>query len=263
MEKKDNLKVGLVQTDLYWEDKIKNINKFNQIIDSIDQTYDLILLPEMFTTGFSMNAQQFAEVENAYTLDWLREKSKGLKAMIMGSVMIKEAGNYYNRLLAVMPDGAYYSYDKRHLFRIVGESDVYTSGKNRLIIEYLGWRISPFICYDLRFPVWSRNKNDYDLYINVANWPGSRREIWMDLLKARAIENQVYVLGVNRIGEDYKGTAHSGDSMIIDPKGIVISLAEKNEDVIISAEIILSELQNFRKNFPAYLDADDFELMTD
>lgn len=261
MERKDNLKVCLVQTDLFWEDQTKNLNKFNQILGSIDHPYDIIILPEMFTTGFSMNAPQLAERENGNSLKWLKEQSKSLKTMILASLMIQDGNYYYNRLFVVLPDGSYFSYDKRHLFRIGGESEVYTPGKNRLIIDYLGWRISPFICYDLRFPVWSRNKNDYDLYINVANWPGSRREIWMGLLKARAIENQVYVLGVNRVGDDYHGTAHTGDSMILDPKGQVISQAGINKEEIISAEISLSELQNFRKIFPAYLDADGFELL--
>ncbi len=260
MENKNILRACLLQTDLVWEDRSANIEKFDILFDNIKQQQDIIVLPEMFTTGFSMNAIGFAEIEKGHTLEWLKDKAKVFDAMVTGSVIISEAGGYFNRLFAVFPDGNYEVYNKRHLFRMAGESDIYSPGQKTLIINFRGWKISPFICYDLRFPVWSRNKNEYDVYLNVANWPASRREIWMCLLKARAIENQAYVIGVNRIGQDINSTNHSGDSMIIAPQGQVISQAGQNKPDIIYAELSLSELNDFRKKFPVSLDADPFEL---
>ncbi|MFC2117728.1 amidohydrolase [Bacteroidota bacterium] len=261
MEVKNILSVSVVQTNLNWENIELNLLKFDSLLEKINNKTDIVILPEMFTTGFSMNAEKFAEEENGRTLNWLMEKAGNLNALIIGSIIIRENSGYFNRLYTVFPDGSYKTYDKKHLFRIEGEADVYTPGNKRLIINYKGWKISPFICYDLRFPVWSRNKNNYDLYINVANWPGSRRDIWINLLKARAIENQVYAIGVNRIGEDSNDTGHTGDSMIIDPKGKTLAQAEKNKEEIINTEISLSELNDFRKKFPVGLDADNFEII--
>ncbi|MFC2129011.1 amidohydrolase [Bacteroidota bacterium] len=255
------MSVSVVQTNLNWENIELNLLKFDSLLEKINNKTDIVILPEMFTTGFSMNAEKFAEEENGRTLNWLMEKAGNLNALIIGSIIIRENSGYFNRLYTVFPDGSYKTYDKKHLFRIEGEADVYTPGNKRLIINYKGWKISPFICYDLRFPVWSRNKNNYDLYINVANWPGSRRDIWINLLKARAIENQVYAIGVNRIGEDSNDTGHTGDSMIIDPKGKTLAQAEKNKEEIINTEISLSELNDFRKKFPVGLDADNFEII--
>jgi len=256
----DNLKVCSIQANLIWEDKNKNLSNFNTFFAKIIPGQDIIVLPEMFTTGFSMNAEAISEMENGPTMDWIKNMAMKLGSMIIGSYAVNESGNFYNRLFAVFPDGEYLKYDKRHLFRIEGESDVYTPGKSKLIFDYKGWKISTFICYDLRFPVWSRNRKDYDLYINVANWPGSRSEIWTGLLKARAIENQVYAIGVNRVGFDNSGTAHSGDSLIIDPKGQILSYAKSGKEEIIYAELSLTELKNFRKKFPVSLDADEFTL---
>ncbi|MFC2120063.1 amidohydrolase [Bacteroidota bacterium] len=261
MEVKNIFSVSVVQTNLNWENIELNLLKFDSLLEKINNKTDIVILPEMFTTGFSMNAEKFAEEENGRTLNWLMEKAGNLNALIIGSIIIRENSGYFNRLYTVFPDGSYKTYDKKHLFRIEGEADVYTPGNKRLIINYKGWKISPFICYDLRFPVWSRNKNNYDLYINVANWPGSRRDIWINLLKARAIENQVYAIGVNRIGEDSNDTGHTGDSMIIDPKGKTLAQAEKNKEEIINTEISLSELNDFRKKFPVGLDADNFEII--
>lgn len=254
------LNITYIQSDLIWEDRKQNLNNFTKKINSIQNQTDLILLPEMFPTGFSMKPEPIAESMPSESLDWMRQTARKTQAAICGTLIVKEKDDYFNRLFFVKPDNTYEYYDKRHLFRMSGEDKHYSPGTKKTIIEYKNWRIRPLICYDLRFPVWSRNQNDYDLLLYLANWPASRIEVWKTLLKARALENQSYCVGVNRIGTDGYGAAFNGSSMIIDAKGKFLSQAKDNEEGIYSTTIDRNELDEFRKRFPAYLDADMFEI---
>lgn len=261
MEIKDSLCVALVQTDLFWEDIHANLASFEEKLTGINRPVDLILLPEMFSTGFTMTPEKVAEPMGLFTTKWLQQISVNYQALVIGSFVVKEGGQYYNRLLAVKPDGSFQHYDKRHLFRMGGEHDVYSGGKEKLILNWKGWNICPLICYDLRFPVWSRNteENAYDLLVYVANWPAARSYTWRTLLRARAIENQTYVAGINRIGEDGKGVPHEGDSALIDYSGQpIVDMGNANELRI--GEISRTQLIDYRKRFPAHLDADAFEI---
>jgi predicted amidohydrolase len=233
---------------------------FEEKIWDIKDKPDLILLPEMFTTGFSMNASALAEPLNLTTFKWMKQQAEQTGAVIAGSVIIKEGGNYFNRLLWMTPEGKFSYYDKRHLFRMAGEEKIYSSGSAKTVLEIKGWKILPMICYDLRFPVWSRNVNNaFDLLIYVANWPAPRRHAWITLLKARAIENLSYVAGLNRVGEDGKGLHYSGDSAVIDFKGEELySFGEKEHHETIT--LSYKALKEFREKFPAYLDADNFSI---
>lgn len=264
------MKVTLIQTHLYWEDHNKNLAHFDTLLNSLKEESDLIVLPEMFSTGFSMNPKKVAEPSNGKCLQWLKQKAKEKNAVITGSVAVEEKGNYYNRLLWVEPDGNFKTYDKRHLFRMAKEHDHYTAGTEKIIPLIKNWKICPLICYDLRFPVWSRNQfkkisetnseAQYDLLIYVANWPEVRNYPWKQLLIARAIENQSYVVGVNRIGKDGNGFSHSGDSVVINPRGEIISKTEAHKESIETLNLDKNYLEEFRKIFPVGLDADDFEL---
>lgn len=251
-----DLKVALIETNLHWEDPEANRAELEELLaKQVGQ--DLIVLPEMFTTGFSMNAPALAEPPNLHTYRWLKQMAQRLQAVIAGSIIIKEQGHYYNRLLWVQPDGSIQHYDKRHLFRMGGEDKVYTPGATLPIFEWKGWRVAPQICYDLRFPIWSRNVGvKYDLLLYVANWPAARAAAWNALLPARAIENAAYVVGVNRNGEDAKGIAYSGNSAAFDFLGKRLPCAEVNgiQQVCLSLEA----LQTYRATFPVHLDADDF-----
>lgn len=251
-----DLTITLIQSALHWQNKAANFEKNERIFETLGKT-DLVILPEMFTTGFTMQPEQLAEDFPGESVDWMATQARRLNAVITGSIAVRESGHYYNRLIWMRPSGEYETYDKRHLFRMAGEDKHYSAGQKRLIVEYKGWRICPLVCYDLRFPVWSRNRNDYDLLIYVANWPRVRRDPWRALLPARAIENLCYVVGVNRVGEDGNGFAHSGDSMVIGPKGNSLFHSADEE---ISPTITLSSeaLIKFRERFPAHKDADDF-----
>ena len=253
-----NLKISLLQTSLHWQDKSANYKKFEALIQRTGDT-DVIILPEMFTTGFTMEPEQLAESFPGPSIDWMATQAKLADAAITGSIVTKLGGNYYNRLVWMTPDGSYQTYDKRHLFRMANEDKHYSAGKDRLVVEYKGWRICPLICYDLRFPVWSRNQNDYDLLIYIANWPSVRREPWKTLLPARAIENLCYVAGVNRVGEDGNGFPHSGDSMVIDPKGTCL-FYQADQEIVETLTLDAEALLKFRKRFPADRDADDFNI---
>jgi len=255
-----DLTVTIIQTDLIWENGPANIAKFDSLIKKVPDNSDLVILPEMFTTGFSMNADKLAETADGGTVRWMKEKSKKGNMDLVGSLIIKENSKYYNRLFLVKPDGMIFTYDKRHLFRMATEHNVYSQGNDNITIELKGWRIRPLICYDLRFPAWVRNRdNDYDLLIFIANWPERRARHWKTLLQARAIENQVYTIGVNRVGRDGKNIIYSGDSMIIDPIGNVLFHEENNE--IVQTEILsFSTLTNYREKFPVWKDADNFGL---
>ena len=254
--------IALLQTDLIWEQVPNNLSRYAQQLAALRQPVDMIVLPEMWQTGFSMNAAQLAETEQGKSIQAMLDWAHTYNAAVAGSLIVAEGGQYYNRFICAMPDGTYHQYDKRHLFRMGGEGDVYTAGKERIIIEYRGWRIAPFVCYDLRFPVWSRRQvpdYDYDLLLYVANWPARRSYAWSQLLIARAIENQSYVIGVNRIGNDGNDIYHNGSSAVIDPQGKVL-WRHQDQAALHIAHLDKTALDDFRAAFPAYLDADAFEL---
>lgn len=255
-----DLRLTLIQTDLYWENPTANLAMLEEKIASIGNPTDVIILPEMFTSGFSNNVAVFSETINQTTHRWMRLMAAQTQAVITGSVAIKTGEKVANRLLWVQPDGQTFFYDKRHLFRIGLENDEFVAGNQQVVFSWKGWNICPIICYDLRFPVWSRNTSlRYDLLINVASWPAARKFVWQTLLPARAIENLAYVAGVNRIGTDGNNTAHDGLSAVYDFKGQLMNSPSETEEII---QVLLSkkELLGFREKFPAYLDADAFIL---
>ena len=256
-----DLNVVLIQAKQIWEDIDANLNRFQQKIDQIKVDPHLIVLPEMFTTGFTMHPQSLSQSMDGPAIAWMMARSRETQADITGSMIIEEKGCYYNRLIWVKPDGRLHWYDKRHLFRYAGEQNVYSAGRQHLLIECHGWQIRPFICYDLRFPIWTRNLDlVYDAAIFVANWPQQRAPHWKALLTARAIENQCYVAGVNRVDVDGNGYYHSGDSRLVDPLGRMFAGLSDEEGIItgfFSAEV----LHDYRTQFPAWMDADK-ELIT-
>lgn len=254
------MRVSVVQSSLEWENKDLNFQKFEASISKIAKDSDLILLPEMFTTGFSMQPQLLAESHPGKTVDWIRKMATSHNVAITGSYIASEDGKYFNRMLFAFPNGDISYYDKRHLFRMAGEHKHYSSGSKRVIVNYMGWQILLLVCYDLRFPVWSRNKSDYDLILLVANFPERRRLAWNSLLVARAIENQCYVAACNRVGADGNDVPHIGDSQIIDPTGQILSMASPNKEDIISSTLSMDELNTYRESFPVYLDADSFTI---
>jgi predicted amidohydrolase len=256
----NNLIITLIQADLAWEDPATNLANFSKKIAAISDATDLIILPEMFSTGFSMRPEKLAEPMNGETVAWMKEMARKKKCVIAGSFICSENEKYFNRLVWMRSDGTYSVYDKKHLFSMGDENNHYSSGSKKIIEEIKGWKICPLICYDLRFPVWSRNKDKYDLLIYVANWPERRAHPWKTLLLARAIENQCYVVGVNRIGEDGNKIVHSGDSAVINYKGEIISNILPDKEVIQTVSLNYAELEEFRKVFPVWKDADDFEL---
>lgn len=260
-----DLKVSIIQSDLVWEDKEANLASFAFEIDNIKETVDLIVLPEMFATGFVVQPERIAEEMNGSIMQWMREQADKTQAVICGSLVVSENKKYYNRLIWMLPDGTFKQYDKRHLFSMGGEHHRFTSGTETLLVELKGWKIKPLVCYDLRFPVWAKNnltegEYDYDVLIYIANWPASRRDPWMSLLKARALENQAYVVGVNRIGEDGNALPHAGDSCIYNPKGQKMlhqpSHTEFTETLVLSRKMI----DDFREKFNVGLDWDRFSI---
>jgi len=256
-----DLTVSFVQTALHWHDAAANRAAIGQQLAGLAQPTDLLVLPEMFTTGFSMEAASQAETMAGPTVAWLRAQAAAHDAVVTGSVIIEENGRYYNRLFWARPDGDLRYYDKRHLFTLAGEQHTYTPGTARLVEEWRGWRICPLVCYDLRFPVWSRNQPiaPYDLILFVANWPAVRRSAWTTLLRARAIENVACALGVNRVGTDGLGHAYSGDSALVDAKGNYLVEAE-NQTGIFTHTLSRADLDDFRSKFAALNDGDAFEL---
>jgi omega-amidase len=255
-----DLRVTLVQSMLHWEDAAANRAMFAEKIAGLKGSTDLIVLPEMFTTGFSMRSMELAETMDGATVQWMRDQGKSIGAALYGSVIMKEADKYFNRGLFVTPSGQVTTYDKRHLFGMAEEGDHYTSGTKRVIVEYEGWRILLQVCYDLRFPVFARNRGDYDAIVYSANWPEARRFPWSQLLIARAIENQAYVLGVNRVGMDGKGHHYAGDSVVLDPRGQTITSCEPGKEALLSATLDHAAQDEFRKQFPVGKDADEFVL---
>lgn len=256
----NELQIALVQTDLVWEDPEQNRQNLSSKIRSIFDQVDLIILPEMFTSGFTMNAAKVAESMSSETISWLLELAKEKEAAITGSLVIREHSNYFNRLVFVHPDGRIDTYDKRHTFTLAGEHKVYTAGKTRITIDYKGWKLMPLICYDLRFPVWSRNTSDYDLLFYVANWPKVRINAWDALLQARAIENMSYCIGINRVGPDGNQHEYSGHSAAYDVLGRRIDNISKNEDCIAIVTLQKSHISKYRSKLGFLNDSDEFNL---
>ncbi len=260
MNVRETLRVTLVQSTLHWENPEANRRHFDTLLAEVGYA-DLILLPEMFSTGFSMDAARLHETMEGPSVQWIKKTAAASNAVVSGSLIIGEAGHYFNRLIWCTPEGEIHTYDKRHLFRMAGEEKIFTPGKERLLVTLHGWKICPLICYDLRFPVWSRNvEENYDLLLYTANWPEVRRHPWKTLLTARAIENQCYVAGVNRVGPDGNGINHSGDSALLDPKGEIIEAPEPYNTECVTATLSYAALKEFREKFPVSRDADAFEI---
>lgn len=260
----ENLNITLVQTPLHWENAEKNLAMFDNILSAITRQTNLILLPEMFATGFSMNTS-LAETMDGRALAWMKAKAKEKNCVIAGSLMIKEAGKNFNRFLWVSPLGDTLHYDKRHLFRMANEHLYFSAGETNITPELNGWKIRPQVCYDLRFPVWSRNRKneqglEYDVLIYVANWPARRSLAWNTLLPARAVENQCYIVAVNRTGTDGNGVEYSGGSAVFNPLGEKLSAIQLNENRHETITLSWNFLQDYREKFPAYLDGDAFDL---
>jgi len=254
------MKVTAIQTNLIWEDIQGNLASFEKKIQTIDKDTDLLILPEMFTTGFTPSANRVAEDENGLAISWLKQKAIQNNFAIIASIIFREGEKYKNRLFFMKPDGSYEYYDKRHLFGTI-EKQSLTAGNSTVIIEYKNWRILALICYDLRFPVWSRNTKNYDLLVYIANWPDKRIDHWKTLLKARAIENQSYTIGVNRIGLDGNNYHYNGNSMVFSPKGELLNVPVENDEVIFSI-LLKKELQiAYRNFFDVRSDADYFEII--
>lgn len=256
----ENLKVAILQADLAWENPEKNIDYFTKEIMLLPETVDLIVLPEMFTTGFSMNAEPLAETNKGKSLSWMQEMAKTKNACITGSLIIENDGKYYNRLYWVFPDYTYQSYDKKHLFTLAKEEKTYSAGDQKLIVHYKGWKFCPLICYDLRFPVWARNTEDYDVLLYVANWPKMRTAAWDALLKARAIENMAYCVGVNRVGKDGNDYPYVGHSAVYDALGNLLTKSDYHEKAFTELhELNYNELQKVRNKLGFLKDRDTFQ----
>ena len=253
------LSVTIIQADLHWHDAAANRRSFDAAIEALNSPTDLIVLPEMFTTGFSMDAPRLAETMQGESILWMQEKARQADAAICGSLIISEGDRHFNRFVLVDASGVLLTYDKRHLFRLAGEQHHYEPGAELATIEINGFRIRPMVCYDLRFPVWSRNRNDYDLLIFVANWPSRRHHAWATLLRARAIENLSYSVGVNRVGTDGNDLPYAGGSAIIDYLGH--DLADLGDQVGSATAILdLAQLRKFRERFAFDRDADTFRI---
>lgn len=260
------LSVTLIQTNLHWEDKKANLLAFEEKIRPLKGQTQLVILPEMFSTGFSMKPQELAEGMNGESVNWMKKVASENQLILTGSLIIEEGGCFFNRLIWMLPNGEYGTYDKRHLFGYAGEDKQYAAGSKRLIASVNGWKINLQVCYDLRFPVWARQQSqpagpEYDLLVYVANWPERRRHAWMTLLQARAIENQCYVIGVNRVGDDGNKIYHSGDSMLINPMGEALYTKKDQEDVY-TAILDPAHLQQVRNSLPFLKDADRFVILT-
>jgi omega-amidase len=257
----ENLKITVFQAYLFWENADKNLQNISLKLSSgVREKTDLIVLPEMFNTGFTMRADEMAEEMDGKTMQWLSKTAANYDCVITGSLIIKENGNFYNRMIWMKPDGKYQYYDKHHLFSMSYEDKHFEAGKEQLIVELKGWKIRLAICYDLRFPVWLRNKNaEYDILLLVASWPDKRSSHWRTLIHARAVENQSYVIAVNRVGHDGNQVYHSGHSMCIDPYGNTVYYKPEDEDLY-TFSINYPELEKIRRQFPFLQDADDFNL---
>ena len=263
----NDLHLAYIQADLRWEEPQSNLEHFSELLKEAPSGTDLVLLPETFNTGFPVNPLRFAETPDGTTMNWMRTKAQELDAVICGTMLLNLNGHYHNSLVWMRPDGSYELYHKRHTFTIGGEKEPIERGTEQLIVELKGWRIKPMICYDIRFPVWSKNHYqngafDYDLGIYLANFPSARIFVWDTLLMARAIENQAYFVGVNRIGKDPDGVHYSGDSQVINPKGEVICIAKSDMEAVAPYTLDYEKLQSFREKFPVGKDWDSFQLLT-
>jgi omega-amidase len=267
------LNITTVQTQLHWEDKSANLQMLEEKIHAIQEKTEIVVLPEMFSTGFSMKPEELAETMDGPSMAWMKQMAASKKIILTGSLIIEEGGHYFNRLIWMLPTGQYGVYDKRHLFAYANEDEHYSAGNKRLIASAKGWRINLLICYDLRFPVWSRQSPahatkpgastgnyEYDILIYVANWPERRNHAWKTLLQARAIENQCYVVGVNRTGNDGNGIYHSGDSMIVDPMGAILHTKAHEEDIH-TVSLTRDTLEEVRTKLPFGKDADFFSML--
>ena len=257
----NELKVAIIQTDLVWENPEENRQRLSDKINTISNDVDLVVLPEMFTSGFTMNPKSVAESMEGNTITWLKSIAKEKKVAILGSLVISENHNFYNRMVCVEPSGAITTYDKRHTFTLAGEHKVYTAGTEKVIFNYKGWNICPLVCYDLRFPVWARNVEDYDLLIYVANWPKIRIDAWDTLLKARAIENMSYCIGVNRVGLDGNNFEYSGHSAAYDVLGKRIDSIPKNKEAIEIVVLEKTNIKTYREKLNFLNDKDRFNLI--
>ena len=268
------LTITIIQSNLHWEDKAANLKMLEEKINSIKEKTEVVVLPEMFSTGFSMQPKLLAEKMDGDSVSWMKRIAASKKIILTGSLIIEDEGNYYNRIIWMLPNGQYGYYDKRHLFAYAGEDDEYTAGNKRLIASVKGWRINLLVCYDLRFPVWSRQtpplreergpggeavEAEFDILIYVANWPERRVHAWKTLLQARAIENQSYVIGVNRVGKDGKDIYYSGDSMVVDAMGEVLYTKAREEDIF-TITLQKDKLEEIRTKLPFLKDADDFQI---
>jgi predicted amidohydrolase len=263
----NDLNITLIQTSIFWEEVQKNLDHFDMLLGGISNPTDLILLPETFNTGFSINPAACAETMDGPSVRFLLEKAAEKHTVIMATLLIEEEGHYFNRLVCVYPDGKISTYDKRHLFRLSEEYRIFSGGKSQLIAEVKGWKILPLVCYDLRFPVWSRNTwkdgiYGYDLTVCLANWPASRSHVWKTLLAARAIENQAYIAGVNRIGHDGHGTWHAGETTALDAKGNILYAAPEGKEEIHTVCFSAEDLRLFRESFTVGMDWDKFTIIT-
>jgi predicted amidohydrolase len=266
-----SLTFSLIQTNLHWENKEANLQMLEEKILSIHHKTEIVVLPEMFSTGFSMKPEEFAETMDGSTVSWMKRIAMQKKIILTGSLMIQENKQYYNRLIWMLPNGTVGCYDKRHRFAFAGEHEHYAPGNKRLIAQVKGWKINLQICYDLRFPVWARqappqkgeaSEPEFDILLYVANWPERRNHAWKSLLTARAIENQSYVIGLNRIGHDGNDIYHSGDSMVIDPLGETLYHKAHDEDVF-TITLEKEKQESIRNKFPFWKDADQFRIMNE
>ncbi len=254
------MRITLLQMDIVWEDIRANLDSCSLLLSDLAGKTDLILLPELFTTGFTMRSRELAEPMEGITMEWMKRTAYHLKSDLAGSIIIEENGSVFNRLIWMQEDGRYFHYDKRHMFRMGGEEKHYSPGRGQLFVHSHGVRFKPQICYDLRFPVWSRNRNDYDVLFYIASWPGQRRSVWKSLLQARAIENQAYVFGVNRVGKDGMGINYHGDTIAYNAKGQEICSLEPDKVELKTIQISMENLVLFREKFPVWKDADPFNL---
>ncbi len=261
-----DLTLTVIQSNLAWEQPLKNLHNFDEKLKDLKNSQDVVVLPEMFATAFTMDVRNFCTGMDGPVVSWMKEKAAALNSAVTGSIIFKEKDVFYNRLVWMNPDHTFETYDKRHLFRFGGEHNFFRAGSRKIVVEHRGWHICPLVCYDLRFPVWSKNtllneNYQYDVLIYVANWPEARKQHWKSLLKARAIENLVYVVGVNRTGSDGRGTRHSGNSLIISPRGEILCELGDNTDEVKTIVLSRADLINYRQKFNVAPDWDDFRIL--
>jgi predicted amidohydrolase len=256
----NDLRITLVQPDIRWMNPTENLNRFTASLGNLADATDLVCLPEMFQTGFCTNPEQVAETMQGNTVQWMKHMAETLHCSVAGSLVIRENRRFFNRIIYIDQYANLTWYDKRHLFRMDGEESGYTAGSSRMVVPLNGWLVYFQVCYDLRFPVWSRNQDDYDVLVNLASWPAARRDVWETLLRARAIENQSYAVGVNRVGTDGNAIAYTGNSLVVSPKGTVIVELPPGQEVVHTQLLSWEELSDFREKFPVWKDRDEFRL---